>query len=49
MPCSTLSQHLGVLAVMGTGKYFGLPSMVGRSREATFGFIKDIIMHMINF
>jgi len=34
---------LGVLAVMGTSKYLGLPSMVGQSKESTFGFIKDLI------
>jgi len=33
---------------MGTYKYLGLPSMVGRSKEATFGFIKDRIWHKIN-
>jgi hypothetical protein len=30
-----------VHAVLGTGKYLGLPSMVGRSKKATFSFIKD--------
>jgi hypothetical protein len=39
---------LGVTAVMGTDKYLGLPSMVGRSKEATFDFIKDRIWHKIN-
>jgi len=33
---------------MGTGKYLGLPSIVGRSNEATFAFIKDHIWHKIN-
>lgn len=33
---------------MGTNKYLGLPSLVGRSKEATFGFIKDYIWHKIN-
>jgi len=33
---------------MGTGKYHDLPSMVGRSKETTFGFIKDRIWHKIN-
>ena len=44
----TITNILGVRAVMGTGKYLGLPSMVGRSKEATFGFIKDLIWHKIN-
>lgn len=34
--------------MMGTGQYLGMPSMVGRSKEATFGFIKDRIWHKIN-
>jgi len=33
---------------METSKYLGLPSMVGRSKEATFRFIKDCIWHKIN-
>ena len=44
----TITNILGVRAVMRTGKYLGLPSMVGRSKEATFGFIKDRIWHKIN-
>jgi len=44
----TITNILGVRAVMGTGKYLGLPSMVGRSKETTFGFIKDCIWHKIN-
>ena len=43
-----ITNILGVRVVMGTGKYLGLPSMVGRSKEATFGFIKDRIWHKIN-
>ncbi|MCI16585.1 putative non-LTR retroelement reverse transcriptase, partial [Trifolium medium] len=31
-----VSNILGVQQVLGTGKYLGLPSMVGRSRKATF-------------
>lgn len=38
-----ITNILGVRAVMGTSKYLGFPSMVGRSKEATFGFIKDHI------
>ena len=44
----SITSILGVRAVMGTGKYLGLPSMIGRSKEATFGFIKDRIWHKIN-
>lgn len=39
---------LGFRAVMGTDMYLSLLSMVGRSEEATFGFIKDRIWHKIN-
>ena len=45
----SITPILGVCAVMGTGKYLGLPSMIGRSKEATFGFIKDRIWHKINY
>lgn len=34
--------------MMGTGKYLGLPSMVGRSKKSTFGFIKDRVWQRIN-
>ncbi|XP_045790350.1 uncharacterized protein LOC123885137 isoform X2 [Trifolium pratense] len=39
---------MGVKHVMGTGTYLGLPSMVGRSKKATFGYIKDRIWKKIN-
>jgi hypothetical protein len=39
---------LGVTQVLGTGKYLGLPSMIGRSKKATFKFIKDKIWKKIN-
>ncbi|XP_024642261.2 uncharacterized protein [Medicago truncatula] len=38
----------GVLEVLGTGKYLGLPSMVGRSKKATFSFIKDRVWQKIS-
>lgn len=44
----SITNTLGVRTVMGTGKYLGLPSMVGCSKEATFGLIKDHIWHKIN-
>jgi len=37
-----------VRAVLGTVKYLGLPSMVGRSKKATFSFIKDKVWQRIS-
>jgi hypothetical protein len=34
--------------VLGTGKYLGLPSMIGRNKQATFSFIKDRVWQKIN-
>ncbi|XP_058748658.1 uncharacterized protein LOC131621615 [Vicia villosa] len=39
---------LGVQQVLGTEKYLGVPSMIGRNRKATFKFIKDKIWKKIN-
>jgi hypothetical protein len=38
-----LSNLMGVKQVLGTRTYLGLPSMVGRSKKATFAYIKDRI------
>ncbi|XP_058741502.1 uncharacterized protein LOC131613882 [Vicia villosa] len=43
-----LAGILGVCHVFGTGKYLGLPSMIGRSKKATFSYIKDRIWNRIN-
>jgi len=43
-----IATTLGVRQVLGTGKYLGLPSMIGRSKHATFKFIKDRILNKIN-
>jgi len=43
-----ITDILGVQAVLGTGKYLGLPSMVDRSKKATFNFIKDRVWQKIN-
>lgn len=45
---NSITNILGVQQVLGTGKYLGLPSMVGRSRKSTFKFIKDRIWKKIN-
>jgi hypothetical protein len=44
----SVANILGVQQVLGTGKYLGLPSMIGRSRKATFKFVKDRIWKKIN-
>jgi hypothetical protein len=44
----TITDILGVQVVLGTGKYLGLPSMIGRDRNATFAYIKDRVWHKIN-
>lgn len=43
-----LARILGVRLVLGTGKYLGLTSMIGRSKTTTFAYIKDRIWHKIN-
>ena len=36
-----ITATLWVQAVLGTDKYLGLPSMIGRDRNAPFAYIKD--------
>ncbi|XP_058762257.1 uncharacterized protein LOC131635640 [Vicia villosa] len=43
-----IAKIMGVHHVMGTGNYLGLPSMIGRSKKATFSFIKDRMWKRIN-
>jgi len=43
-----ITNILGVRAVLGIGKYLGLPSMVGRSKKETFNFIKDRVWQKIS-
>ncbi|XP_058734150.1 uncharacterized protein LOC131605869 [Vicia villosa] len=43
-----LAKLMGVRHVLGTGTYLGLPSMIGRSKKATFSFLKDRIWKKIN-
>jgi hypothetical protein len=38
---TTITDILGVQIVLGTCKYLGLPSMIGRDHNATFAYIKD--------
>jgi len=40
---STISSSLGVSNTISSGKYLGLPSMVGRSKKAIFSYLKDRI------
>jgi len=45
---NNIASILGVQVVLGTGKYLGLPYMIGRSKKSTFSFIKDRIWKKIN-
>lgn len=38
----------GVSVALGTGRYLGLPSMVGQGKKAMFSFIKDRLWRKIN-
>jgi hypothetical protein len=44
----SITNILGVRAVLGTGKYLGMPSMIGRNRTAIFAYIKDRVWQRIN-
>ncbi|XP_058784709.1 uncharacterized protein LOC131659551 [Vicia villosa] len=46
---NSLAVILEVQQVLGTGKYLGVPSMIGRSRKATFKYIKIRVWKKINF
>jgi len=43
-----ITSIVGVQAMLGTGKYLGLPSMVGRDRNSVFSYIKDCVWQKIN-
>jgi hypothetical protein len=45
---NNITNILAVQAVLGTGKYLGMPSMIGRDRTPTFAFIKDRVWQRIN-
>ncbi|RHN55891.1 putative RNA-directed DNA polymerase [Medicago truncatula] len=40
---SSIMTCLGISSAIGSGKYLGLPSMVGRSKKAIFTYLKDRI------
>ncbi|XP_058749172.1 uncharacterized protein LOC131622119 [Vicia villosa] len=43
-----LANIMGVRHVLGTCTYLGLPSLIGRSKKAAFGYVKDQIWKKIN-
>nr|KYP48455.1 hypothetical protein KK1_029830 [Cajanus cajan] len=45
---TSINAILGVHKCIGTGKYLGLPSMVGRNKRAVFSYVKDRIWKKIN-
>ena len=45
---NSVTNIMGVQVVIGTGKYLGLPSMIGRDRSAVFGYVKDRVWQRIN-
>lgn len=42
------AQILEVRISTGTGKYLGLPSLIGKSKKSIFSFIKDRMWKKIN-
>jgi hypothetical protein len=45
---NNITNILIVRAVLGTGKYLGMSSMIGRDITTTFAYIKDRVWNMIN-
>lgn len=43
-----IANLLDVRITLGTGKYLGLPSLVGRDKKGVFSFIKDRVWKRIN-
>lgn len=39
---------LDVFTIIGSGKYLGLPFIIGRNKKSVFGFLKDGIWKCIN-
>jgi hypothetical protein len=44
----SITDIMGVQAVLGTDKYLGLPLMIGRNRMAVFAYVKDHVWQKIN-
>lgn len=37
----SITNIMDIQVVLGTSKYLGLPSMIGRNRRAVFSYVKD--------
>lgn len=40
--------HLDVCANLGSGKFLGMPSVIGRNKKSTFNYLKDRMWQKIN-
>lgn len=45
---NTLAAHLRVVASLGSDKYLGVSSMIGKSKKSLFKFIKDRVWKKTN-
>jgi len=44
----SITNIMGVQVVLGTCKYLGLPSMIGKNRTSVFSYVKDRVWQKIN-
>ena len=39
----SIAAEFGVSSPLNTGRYLGLPSLIGKSKRAIFGFLKELL------